>query len=44
MERINARKRDTINIVQGSKNSKTMILIKFMEDNFHIISISQTHS
>ena len=29
-ESINARKRNTINIAQGSKSSKTMILSKFM--------------
>ena len=37
MERINARKMNTINIVQGSKSSKTMIHSKFTEDNFNII-------
>ena len=40
MERVNARKWITINIVQDSKSSKTMILSKFTSDNFHIIWVS----
>ena len=42
-ERINARKRNTINIAQCSKSSKSMILSKFIKDNFHIIEMSQNH-
>ena len=36
MERINARNKNTINIVQCSKSLKTMIFRKFTKDNFHI--------
>ena len=43
-EIINTRKRNTINIVQGSKSLKTMILSKFTSHNFHISWMFQIHS
>ena len=37
MERIDTRKRNTIDMDQCSQSSKIMILSKFTQDNFHIV-------